>query len=151
MAELEMTLLPTIEVPVTMMPFVPIDAFLAAPTVIMEVAVPPACTLIPIGLNETDRLPLLNCAARNTVPAKLWMLRMETVAVAFAPCGSVTPEGLVVSRKVPAVRRASLMVNGRTVPLTVNEPSAKIRSKSPALRGTRFMDRVVVHSSELNP
>src|SRR6266446_5867815 len=28
---------------------------------------------------------------------------METVEVAFAPWGSVTPEGLVVSRKVPVV------------------------------------------------
>jgi hypothetical protein len=46
---------------------------------------------------------------------------------------------------------ASLMVNGRTVPLTVKEPNAKIRSKSRALRGTRFLDRVVLHSSVLNP
>ena len=79
------------------------------------------------------------------------MLIMETVEVAFAPCGSVTPEGLVVSRKVPVVLRASLIVNGRTVPLTVNEPKAKIRRRIAALRGTRFIDSVVVHSSELNP
>jgi len=76
---------------------------------------------------------------------------METVEVAFAPWGSVTPEGLVVSRKVPVVLWASLMVNRRTVPLTVNEPRAKIRSRIAALRGTRRMDRVVVHSSEPNP
>ena len=76
---------------------------------------------------------------------------METVEVAFAPCGSVTPEGLVVSRNVPVVLRASLIVNGRTVPLTVNEPKAKIRSRIAAFRGTRFMDTIVVHSSELNP
>jgi len=76
---------------------------------------------------------------------------MEMVEVAFAPCGSVTPEELIVSRKVPVGLRASLMVNGRMVPLTVNEPKAKIRSRIAALRGTRFMDSVVVHSSELNP
>ncbi len=76
---------------------------------------------------------------------------METVEVAFAPCSTVIPEGLVVSRNVPVALRASLIVNGRTVPLTVNEPRAKIRSRIPALRGTRFVDRVVVHSSELNP
>jgi hypothetical protein len=69
MAELETTLLPTAEVPVTMMLYVPIDAFLAAPNVILDVAVPPAGTLIPLGLNETDKLPLVNCAARYTVPA----------------------------------------------------------------------------------
>jgi len=117
----------------------------------MDVAVPPACTLIPMRMNETDRLPLVNCAVSDTVPAKPWMLIMEMVEVAFAPCGSVTPEGLVVNKKVPAGLRASLMVKGRTVPLTVKEPRAKIRSSSPALRGTRLMDRVVVHSSELNP
>jgi len=76
---------------------------------------------------------------------------METVEVALAPWGNVTPEGLVVNRKVPVCLRASLMVNGRTDPLTVKEPRAKIRSSSPALRGTRFMARVVIHSSELNP
>jgi hypothetical protein len=79
------------------------------------------------------------------------MLITETVEVAFAPSGSVIPEGLVVNRNVPVGLRASLMVKGRTVPLTVNEPSAKIRSRTPALRGARFMDSVVVHSSELNP
>jgi hypothetical protein len=151
MAELEMTRLPTAEVPVTMMLYVPIDAFLAAPTVIFDVAVPPAGTLIPLGLNEADRLPLVNCAARYTVPVKPWMLIIETVEVAFAPCGTVTPEGLVVNTKVPVGLWASLIVNGRTDPLTVKEPRAKIRSKIPALRGTRFMNRVVVHSSELNP
>jgi hypothetical protein len=96
-------------------------------------------------------LPFVNCAASDTVPSKPWMLKMEMIEVAFAPCGSVTPEGLVVNKKVPAGLRASLMVKGRTVPLTVKEPRAKIRSSSPAFRGTRVMDRVVVHSSELNP
>ena len=66
--ELEVTLLPTAEVPVTMMLYVPIDTFLLAPTVIVDVAVPPACTVIAIGLKETDRLPLVNCALRDTVP-----------------------------------------------------------------------------------
>ncbi len=70
MAELETTLLPTAEVPVTMMLYVPIEASLAAPTVNMDVAVPPACTPILLGLNETDRFPLVNCVARDTVPAK---------------------------------------------------------------------------------
>jgi len=69
MAELETTLLPTAEVPITMMLYVPMDALLAALNVIVDVAVPPAGTLIPPGLNETDRLPLANCAARYTVPA----------------------------------------------------------------------------------
>jgi hypothetical protein len=131
--------------------YAPIDAFLAAPTVIMDVAVPPACTLIPIGMNETDRLPLVNCAVSDTVPAKPWTLIMETVEVAFAPWGKVTPKGLVVSRKLPVGLRASLMVNGKTVPLTVKEPIAKMRSSIAALRGTRVLDRIVVHSSELNP
>lgn len=76
---------------------------------------------------------------------------MVTVEVAFMPCGTVTMDGLIVRRKLPAVLCASLMVNGRTVPLTVKEPNAKMRSKSRALRGTRFLDRFVVHSSELNP
>ena len=75
----------------------------------------------------------------------------ETVEVAFAPCGSIAPEVLVVRTKVPVALWASLMVNGRMVPLTVNEPKANIRSRMAALRGTRFMGSVVVHSSELNP
>lgn len=79
------------------------------------------------------------------------MLIIETVDVAFPPWGTIIAEGLVVNRKLPVVLRASLIVNGRTVPLTVKEPKAKIRSSIAALRGTRFMDRVVVHSSELNP
>jgi hypothetical protein len=146
-----MTLLPVADVPVTMLLYVPVNAFVAATIVIVDLAVPPACTTIVLGLNETDRLPLVNCAASDTVPAKPWMLIMEMVEVAFAPCGTVSPEGLVVNKKVPAGPRASLMVKGRTVPLTVKEPRAKIRSSSPAFRGTRVMDRVVVHSSELNP
>jgi len=69
MAELETILLPAVEVPVTMMLYVPIEALLAAVNVIIDLTVPPAGTLIPPGLKETDRLPLVNCAARYTVPA----------------------------------------------------------------------------------
>ncbi len=76
---------------------------------------------------------------------------MVTVEVAFMPCGMAITDGLTVNTKLPMVLWASLIVNGRTVPLTVKEPNAKIRSKSRALRGTRFLDSVVVHSSELNP
>ena len=76
---------------------------------------------------------------------------IETIEVAFAPCGIVNDDGLAVSTKLPVFLRASLTVNGRTVPLTVKEPKMKMRSRIPALRGTCFMDRVVVHSSELNP
>ena len=68
MLELETTLLPTAEVPVTMMLYVPIEAFLAATTDIADVAVPPACKLIPVGLSETDMFPAVNCVARDTVP-----------------------------------------------------------------------------------
>jgi hypothetical protein len=67
------------------------------------------------------------------------------------PCGMVIKDGLIVNTKLPVILCASLMVNGRTVPLTVNEPNAKVVSRSRALRGTRFLDSVVVHSSELNP
>jgi hypothetical protein len=74
-----------------------------------------------------------------------------TVEVAFMPCGMLSADGLIVNTKLPVVFWASLIVNGRTVPLTVREPNAKMRSRSRALRGTRFLDRVVVHSSELNP
>jgi hypothetical protein len=63
----------------------------------------------------------------------------------------LSADGLIVNTKLPVVFWASLIVNGRTVPLTVREPNAKMRSRSRALRGTRFLDRVVVHSSELNP
>ena len=76
---------------------------------------------------------------------------METVELALAPCGTVITDGLMVRRKLPALLWASLIANGRTVPLTVKEPSAKVRSRSRALSGTRFLDRVVMHSSELNP
>ena len=48
--------------------YVPIHAFLAATTVIADVAVPPACKLIPVGLNEADMFPVVNCATRDTVP-----------------------------------------------------------------------------------
>ncbi len=76
---------------------------------------------------------------------------MVTVEVAFTPCGTAIEDGLIVSRKLPVVLWASLIVKGRTVPLTVKEPNAKVRSRSRALRGTLFLDRFVVHSSELNP
>ena len=76
---------------------------------------------------------------------------MVTVELAFAPCGTVITDGLTVSRKLPVSLWASLIASGRTVPLTLNEPSAKVRSRSRALSGTRFLDRVVTHSSELNP
>ncbi len=76
---------------------------------------------------------------------------MVTVEVAFMPCGMVITDGLIVNTKVPVILWASLIVNGGTVPLTVKEPNAKMRSRSRALRGTRFLDSVVLHSSELNP
>ena len=74
-----------------------------------------------------------------------------TVEVAFMPCGMLSAGGLIVNTKLPVVLWASLMVNGRTVPLTVREPNAKMRSRSRALRGARFLDNLVFHSSELNP
>src|SRR5437899_10827237 len=76
---------------------------------------------------------------------------MVTVEVAFMPCGMLSTDGLIVNTKLPVVLWASLMVKGRTVPLTVNEPNAKVTSRSRALRGTRFLDSIVLHSSELNP
>ena len=79
------------------------------------------------------------------------MLRMVRVEVAFMPWGMVITDGLIVNTKLPVVLWASLMVNGRTVPLTVREPNAKMRSRSRALRGTCFLDTVVLHSSELQP
>jgi len=79
------------------------------------------------------------------------VLRMVTVEVAFMPCGIEITDGLIVNTKLPVVLWASLMVNGRTVPLTVREPNAKMRSRSRALRGTCFLDTVVLHSSELQP
>src|SRR3989442_599694 len=75
---------------------------------------------------------------------------MVTVEVAFMPCGMLSTDGLIVNTKLPVVLWASLMVKGRTVPLTVNEPNAKVTSRSRALRGTRFLDSIVLHSSELN-
>ena len=79
------------------------------------------------------------------------MLRMVTVEVAFMPCGIEITDGLIVNTKLPVVLWASLMVKGKTVPLTVNEPNAKVTSRSRALRGTRFLDSLVLHSSEVNP
>jgi hypothetical protein len=76
---------------------------------------------------------------------------MVTVEVVFMPCETVTTDGLMVNTKLPVALWASLIVNGRTVPLTVKEPNAKVTSRSRALRGTRFLDSVVLHSSELNP
>ena len=128
-----------------------IEAFLEACTVLTEVADPPTGTLTLLGLNETTMLPLMICAVRDTVPEKPWVLRIETVDVAFMPCEIEIVDGLIVKRKLPVVLCASLIVKGSTVPLTVKEPSAKVRSRSRALRGTRFLDRVVTHSSELNP
>lgn len=76
---------------------------------------------------------------------------MVIVDVAFLPWAIVIVEGLTVKRKLPVVLWASLKVKGSTVPLTVIEPSAKVTSKSRALSGTRLLDRLVAHSSELNP
>jgi len=76
---------------------------------------------------------------------------MVTVELAFLPWGTVITDGLIVIRKLPVVLWASLIAMGSTVPLTVKEPNAKMRSRSRALRGTRFLDRVVTHSFELNP
>ncbi len=76
---------------------------------------------------------------------------MVTVEVAFMPWETVITDGLTVNTKLPVVLWASLIANGRTVPLTVKEPNAKVTSRSRALRGTRFLDRIVGHSSELNP
>jgi hypothetical protein len=100
---------------------------------------------------KSTAIPLVTCAVSATVPVKPWVLRMETVEVAFMPCGMVITDGLMVKRKLPVFLWASLIVNGKTVPLTVKDPNAKVRSRSRALRGTRFLDRLVVHSSELNP
>ena len=124
---------------------------MATSTVVVDVPFPPTGTLTLLGLNQTEMLAFVTCAVRDTVPEKPWVLRIETVEVAFMPCGIEIADGLIVKRKLPVVLLASLMVNGSTVPLTVNDPSAKVRSRSSALRGTRFLDRVVTHSSELNP
>jgi len=56
----------------------------------------------------------------------------ETVEVAFAPCVLSLLKGLSSAESARRLE-GSLMVNGRTVPLTVNEPRAKIRSKLPPL------------------
>jgi hypothetical protein len=76
---------------------------------------------------------------------------MVIVELAFMPCVTVIADGLIVNRKLPVILWASLIARGRTVPLTVKEPNAKVKSRSRALRGTRFLDSVVTHSSELNP
>ncbi len=124
---------------------------MAACTVVIEVADPPSGTLTLLGLKVTAMLPLVTCAVSETMPENPCALRMETVDVAFIPRGTVIMDGLIVSRKLPDVLCASLIVKGSTVPLTVKEPNAKVRSRSRALRGTRFLDRDVTHSSELNP
>ena len=123
---------------------------MAACTVTIEVIVPPAGTSTLLGLKMTAIL-LGTWAVSVTAPVKPCVLRILTVEVVFTPCGTVTTDGLIVSRKLPVDLWASLIVNGRTVPLTVKEPNANVRSRSRALRGTRFLDRVVTHSSELNP
>jgi hypothetical protein len=117
----------------------------------MDIPLPPIGMLTLLGLNEIVKLAFVTCAVRDTVPENPGVLRRETVEVAFMPWGIEIVGGLIVKRKLPVVLWASLIVNGSTVPLTVNEPSAKVRSRSRALRGTRFLDRVVTHSSELNP
>ena len=127
-----------------------IEAFLAACKVAIEVVVPPTGTSTLPGLKVTA-IPLGTCAVSVTAPVKPCVLRMLTVEVVFMPCGTVIMDGLIVSRKLPVDLWASLIVNGRTVPLTVKEPNANVRSRSRALRGTRFVERVVVHSSRLNP
>jgi len=149
-AELLKTFLPATLVPVTMILYVPIDVFLAACTVVIEAADPPAGTLTPLGLKMTV-IPLGTCAISVTVPVKPCVLRMVIVELAFIPCGTVIADGLIVRRKLPVTLWASLIARGSTVPLTVKEPNAKVRSRSRALRGTRFLDRLVTHSSELNP
>lgn len=111
--------------------------FIAACTVAIEVAVPPAGTSTLLGLKMTA-IPAGTWAVSVTAPVKPCMLRMLTVEVVFMPCGTVIMDGLIVSRKLPVDLWASLIVNGRTVPLTVKEPNANVRSRSRALRGTRF-------------
>ncbi len=124
---------------------------MVACTIVVDVPVPPTGTLTLLGLNETEMFVFVTCAVRDTMPEKLWVLRIATVEVAFMPCGIEIAGGLIVKRKLPVVLWASLIVNGSTVPLTVNEPSANVRRRSIALRGTRFLDRDVTHSSRLNP
>ena len=68
-AELLRTFLPATAVPVTMILYVPIEAFLAACKVVIEVAVPPAGTLTPPGFKITP-IPLGACAVSATVPVK---------------------------------------------------------------------------------
>ncbi len=68
-AELLRTFFPAAAVPVTMILDVPIEAFLAACTVVIEVAVPPSGTLTPLGLKMTV-IPLVACAVSATVPVK---------------------------------------------------------------------------------
>ncbi len=68
-AELLMIFLPAAAVPVTMILYVPIEAFLAVCTVVIEVEVPPTGTLTPLGLKMTV-IPLVTCAVSATVPVK---------------------------------------------------------------------------------
>jgi hypothetical protein len=67
-AELLRTFLPATVVPVTMILYVPIDAYLAC-TIAIEVADPPAGTLTPLGLKMTV-IPLGTWAVSVTVPVK---------------------------------------------------------------------------------
>jgi len=64
---------------------VAIEAFLAACTVVMDIPFPPAGMLTLLGLNEIVRLAFVTCAVRDTVPENPWVLRRETVDVAFMP------------------------------------------------------------------
>jgi hypothetical protein len=130
---------------------VPIVAFFAAPTVTIEVADPPTATLTLFGLNVTGIVTGLFSAARDTVPEKPWMPRTVIIEVAFPPCGTSIEAGLTVKTKLPPYLWASVNVRGRRDPLTVTEPRENIVSSSRALSGTRLVDRLMVHSLELNP
>ena len=68
-AELLRSFLPAAAVPVRMILYVPIEAFLAACTLVIEVAVPPTGTLTPLGLKMTA-IPLVTFAVSATVPVK---------------------------------------------------------------------------------
>jgi hypothetical protein len=68
-AELLRTFRPATVVPVTMILYVPIDAFLTACTIAIEVADLLAGTLTPLGLKMTV-IPLGTWAVSVTVPVK---------------------------------------------------------------------------------
>jgi len=64
---------------------VAIEAFLAACTVVIDIPFPPTGTLTLLGLKEIEMLAFVTCAVRDTVPENPWVLRRETVEVAFVP------------------------------------------------------------------